>query len=72
MSNFPYTQEEIFVASGADLPTSVSGTVYIKVEGVSNDTAPGSDAQNIIDYLKLIGMLGISYVYDTNLGVPAS
>ena len=72
MSNFPYTQEEIFVASGADLTTPVSGTVYIYVTGVSNDTTPGSEAQNIIDYIKSIGMLGISYVYDTNLGVPTS
>lgn len=62
MSNFPYTQEEIFVASGVDLPTSVSGTVYISVADVSNDT---TQAGVIIDYIKSIGMLGISYVYDT-------
>ena len=72
MSKFGYTQNDISVESGADLPTQVNGTVYIKVDGVSNDTTPGSDAQNIIDYLKSIGMLGISYVYDTNLGVPTS
>ena len=63
MSNFPYTQEEIFVASGADLlPTAVNGTVYISVAGFP-DTH--TQAGVIIDYIKSIGMLGISYVYDT-------
>jgi len=70
MSKFGYTQDDIFVASGADLTTPVSGTVYISVNGISNDTTPGSDAQDIIDYIKSIGMLGISYIYDTNLGAP--
>ena len=65
MSKFGYTETNIFVASSADLTTPVSGTVYISVDGISNDTTPGSAAQNIIDYIKSIGMLGISYVYDT-------
>jgi hypothetical protein len=65
MSKFGYTETNISVASGADLTNQVSGTVYIFVNGFSNGS---TDAQNIIDYIKSIGMLGISYIYDTNLG----
>lgn len=63
MSKFGYTQDDIFVASGADLTPAEQGTVYISVAGFPDTHA---QAGVIIDYIKSIGMLGISYVYNTD------